>query len=408
MPEPRIDAARLVRDLERLARVGARTDGGVTRLAFTAEDRKGRDVVQELLAELGVAPRTDRVGNLLGIREGTLTDAPVVLTGSHTDTVEAGGRFDGALGVMAGVAVLRALDAAGVATRHPVGVVSFVNEEGVRFMPDMMGSLFVRGDLSLADVHAAVGTDGAKIGDELARHGLAGDDDFSALPVSAFLELHIEQGPVLDAAEEPVGVVTGVQGLRWLRVRIAGASNHAGTTPMRGRRDAGLVASRIVAGVRELADSMAPLRTTCGRLVLEPNVVNVIPASAHLTVDLRHPDAVGLSAAEAAVRALVAREAATETVHAAVESLAHAPPVTFDSRIVSAVEQAAAALGLPCRRLLSGAGHDAQIMSRAWPSAMIFVRSRNGISHSPAEWSSPDDLVAGAELLLRSVVELAG
>ena len=404
----RIDGARLASDLERLARIGGRDDGGVTRLAFSEEDRRGRDFVQELLREIGLSCRFDAVGNLLAVREGSEAGGPMVLTGSHTDTVAAGGRFDGALGVLAGVAVLRALRKERIQTRLPLGVVSFVNEEGVRFMPDMMGSLFVRGDLQLAEVHAATGTDGTAIGDEIRRHGMAGTDDFRHLPVSAFIEVHIEQGPLLDNADEPVGVVSAVQGLRWLRVRITGASNHAGTTPMMGRRDAGVVASHIVTGVRSLTGSIPSLRATCGRLVLEPNLVNVIPRSAELTVDLRHPDAESLDAAEAAVRTLIHREAGGETTQVVVESIASAPPVTFDSRVVAAIEAAAARLNLPCRRLVSGAGHDAQIMSRVWPAAMIFVRSRNGISHSPAEWSTPGDVVAGADLLLQTVVELAG
>jgi len=408
MGTPRIDGSRLASDLERLSRIGGQDDGGVTRLAFSAEDRKGRDFVQSLLNEIGVGCRIDAVGNLLAVRDGSGSGLPVVLTGSHTDTVGAGGRFDGALGVLAGVAVLRALQAASVRTRLPVGVISFVNEEGVRFMPDMMGSLFVRGNLSLDQVRAAKGTDGTSIGEEIDRHGMSGPDDFRELDVSAFIELHIEQGPVLDAHEEPVAVVAAVQGLRWLQVDLSGASNHAGTTPMEGRRDAGVVAARIAAGVRELAGRRAPLRATCGRLVLEPNLVNVIPRSARLTVDLRHPDADALDAAEAAVRDLVRREAGAEVVQVSVEPLASAAPVSFDPRVVATVERSAAALGLPCRRLVSGAGHDAQIMSAAWPTAMIFVRSRNGISHSPAEWSAPEDVLKGADLLLRSVLELAG
>lgn len=403
---PDIDGPRLLADLETLARIGGDpSTGGVTRLAFSAEDRAGRDFVADLLAELSLETRYDAIGNAFAVRPGARKG--IVFAGSHTDTVGSGGRFDGALGVLAAVAALRAVHEAGITTRRGLGVVSFVNEEGVRFMPDMMGSLYVRGSLDTASVRSTVGTDGMTIGEALDRSGMAGTDDLSSLPVRAYLELHIEQGPVLAGEGIDVGIVTGVQGLRWMRCRLEGAANHAGTTPMTGRRDAVVAAARIAVEARALTREIPGLRATVGHVRCHPGLVNVVAGSAECTVDLRHPDAAELDRARHAAIRRFRGVCESEGVALDVEELAHAAPVTFDPGLVSALDTAAAARGLTRRRLLSGAGHDAQILQGFWPAAMLFVPSRDGISHSPLEYSSPEACLAGARVLLDAMLALS-
>lgn len=405
-PRLEIDGPRLLADLDALARIGAEPGtGGVTRLAFSPEDRAGRDFVAGLLAELSLETRYDAIGNAFAVRPGS---APgIVLAGSHTDTVGSGGRFDGALGVLAAVAALRAVHRAGLTTHRGLGVVSFVNEEGVRFMPDMMGSLFVRGSLDAAGVRSIVGIDGTAIGQALDATGMAGTDDLGSLPVDAYLELHIEQGPVLVDEGVDVGIVTGVQGLRWMRCHLQGAANHAGTTPMAGRRDAGFAAARIALEARALTRDIPGLRATVGHVRQAPGLVNVIAGTAECTVDLRHPDPAELDRAWHAARDRFVGVCADEGIVLRIEELAHAQPVTFDPRLVEALDGAAAGRGFTRRRMLSGAGHDAQILQGHWPSAMLFVPSLDGISHSPREYSTPEACIAGAQVLLDAMLALA-
>lgn len=403
----RINANRLLNGLAELAAIGALPGGGVQRLAFTPEDLRGRDYVAGRLRLLGLEPRVDAVGNLFAIRPGTEAHAPVVLIGSHTDTVGSGGRFDGALGVLAALEILARLQEELVQTRFPVGLVSFVNEEGARFMPDMMGSLYLRGDLDTDAVRRIAGTDGSTIGDNLDQLGMAGTDSLIGVPLRAFLELHIEQGPELEGLNLPAGVVTGVQGLRWMEVRLKGRSNHAGTTPMANREDAGLVAAQITAAVRRLALDTPGLRGTVGRITLRPNLINVIPSEAALTVDLRHPSQESLDNAVAKMKADILTLAAKEGVTCQIEETASAPAVEFDPDVVAAVEAGMESLGLEPHGLISGAGHDAQILAAQCPAAMVFVRSRDGISHNPREFTSDDDCVTGADILLQAVLHLA-
>ncbi len=403
----RINANRLLTSLTELATIGALPGGGVQRLAFTAEDFQGRNYVAERLRLLGLEPRVDAVGNLFALRPGTDPDAPAVLAGSHTDTVANAGGFDGALGVLAAVEILARLQEVGVETRHSVGLVSFVNEEGVRFMPDMMGSLYVRGDLDPGTLRSIVGTDGTTVGDNLDRLGMAGSDSLIGTPIRAFLELHIEQGPELEGLNLPAGVVTGVQGLRWMVVRLKGHSNHAGTTPMAKRQDAGLVAGQVTTSVRKLARDIPGLRGTVGRVTLRPNLINVIPSEATLTVDLRHPDQNRLDDAVAKMKAGILRFAADEGVACEISETASAPAIEFDREVIEDIKAGMDSLGLEPHSLVSGAGHDAQIMATHCPAAMVFVRSRDGVSHNPREFTSDADCVTGADILLQAVLQLA-
>lgn len=407
MPPIAIDAARLLDRLHRLGETG-RIDGVLTRLAASDADRAGRDLVAGWMRDAGLAVEIDQVGNLFGIWHAGDPTADPVLIGSHIDTVINAGIYDGCYGVLAGLAVIEALQSAGVAPARPIAVAAFTNEEGVRYAPDMLGSLVHAGGLSVDAALATIGTDGTTLGAELARIGYAGPRPPGFLRPHAYIELHIEQGPILDAERLPLGAVENLQGISWQRITIDGTANHAGTTPMAMRRDAGLAAARIITHLRDrLAGTNAPTVATVGCLSLEPNAINVIPARATLTVDLRDPDETRLLAAEAALAHFLATLAETEHVTITTERLARFQPVTFDPTIVATIEHAATQRGLRTRRITSGAGHDAQMMARLCPAAMIFVPSIDGISHNPREHTPAADLEAGANVLLDVIQDLS-
>ncbi len=407
-PDLRVDADRLLRRLTELSDIGA-IEGttGSSRLAFTDADKAGRDLVVAWMTELGLDITVDGIGNIVAVRPGTEDLAPV-MTGSHIDTVRTGGRYDGNLGVLAGLEVIETLIAAGVETRHPIGVGVFSNEEGARFPPDMMGSLVYVGGMSLEEAHDTVGIDGARVGDELERIGYLGTAPLPGLAPAAFVELHIEQGPVLEEAGLQIGAVESVQGISWTEVTIEGQSNHAGTTPMRLRHDPGWAAAEITTFVRWLALEMGdPQVATVGKIDLHPNLVNVVPARATLTVDLRNTSEKALQEAEARLEAKLANIAANEGVDITTRTLARFEPVPFDPSVIDLVEATATAHGCSTLRMPSGAGHDAQMLARVCPTAMIFTPSHRGISHNPAEHTDPEDLAAGANVLLQTMLTLA-
>ncbi|MEZ5651777.1 MAG: Zn-dependent hydrolase [Burkholderiaceae bacterium] len=403
----RIDGHRLNAAIDALAEIGPIPGGGNCRLALTDEDRLGRDHVVARMRALGLRVIIDRIGNVFGIRDGR-EHGPAVMTGSHIDTVRTGGRFDGNLGVLAGLEVIETLNAAGAATRHPLAVAVFTDEEGARFAPDMLGSLVHVGGLSLEQALDTRAIDGARLGDELARIGYAGDAEPGTVAARAFIELHVEQGPVLEREGVTIGAVHDLQGISWQAVRIAGQSNHAGTTPMHLRHDAGYCAARIACRVRELTAELGSGQVgTVGRLRLRPDLINVIAAEAELTVDLRHTRENTLREAERRLASFLDSLAASEGVHIETESLARFEPVRFDDALAGLVADTAVRLGLSVRRMTSGAGHDAQMMARVCPSAMIFVPSRDGLSHNPAEYTAPHEIEAGANVLLQCLLALA-
>ena len=403
-----IDGARLLASLQELGRIGALPGGGVCRLALTDEDKLGRDWVRARMAALGMEVSVDGIGNVVGTYAGT-RPGPPVMTGSHIDTVRTGGLYDGNYGVLAGLEVVQALKDAGLRTEKPLAVAFFTNEEGARFAPDMMGSMVFQGDLALESALGAKGIDGTTVAENLERIGYAGTAPVGANRVDSFVELHIEQGPVLDREGVTIGAVDGVQGISWTRFELTGVSNHAGTTPMRMRRDAGLPAARVACFARDLAREQGGDQVaTVGSMNFQPNLVNVIPNRVSFTVDLRNTDESILAAAEERLWAFAAQVADDEGVEWKRESLARFEPVRFDPRIIDLVERSARGLDLPVRRLPSGAGHDAQMLARMCPAGMIFVPSVGGLSHNVREHTAPDDLVAGARVLLRVLLELAG
>ncbi len=409
---PRIDLDRLLGRLETFNRIGALPGGGVCRLALSDEDRAGRDLLVQWMRDLGLTVTIDAIGNIIGVRQGSeesgREDTAPVMFGSHIDTVGTGGRYDGLYGVLAGLEACEALNDAGIVTRRPLALVAFTNEEGSRFAPYAMGSLVHVGGLPLDDAYATRGIDGATVGDELRRIGYVGDAKPGWLVPHAYLELHIEQGPVLEHNDLVIGAVEGITGLTWIEVSIGGQAAHAGTTPMHLRRDAGYAAAEIAVFVRRLAQGIAGnQKGTVARLELYPNLVNVVGERAVLTVDLRNTDRARLQEAEQELVAFLDRLAAQEQVSITTRSLARFDPVIFPADMVSLVEATARELGLSCRRLPSGAGHDAQMMARICPASMIFVPSVGGLSHNVREHTKPEHLEAGAAVLLRAAMRLA-
>jgi N-carbamoyl-L-amino-acid hydrolase len=403
-----IDAQRLLGRLRELGQIGRDGDGRLVRLAGSDADKAGRDAFVAWIRSAGLEVVVDRIGNIFGIwRTADTADEAPILLGSHIDTVINAGIYDGCYGVLSGLEVVESLKAAGYVPARPITVAAFTNEEGVRYAPDMMGSLVYAGGLSVEEALATVGTDGTVLGAELERIGYAGSEEPGFLKPHAYVELHIEQGPVLEREGVPVGAVENLQGISWQRITIEGEANHAGTIPMSMRRDAGHAAARAVTFLRDRArNANTPTVATVGCMSFEPNAINVIPSRATFTVDLRDPDEQRLQAEEAALAAYLKELAVAEEVTISVERLARFEPVTFDSKIVELVEDAARKRGLASKRTTSGAGHDAQMIARIAPSAMIFVPSISGISHNPREHTPDADLVAGANILLDVTAQL--
>ncbi len=403
-----VDKTRLLERIHALGAIGKDGEGRRTRLAASDAEKEGRDAVAGWMRDAGLKVVVDRIGNIFGIweTEENKGEKPLMV-GSHIDTVINAGQYDGCLGVIGGMEVIQTLREAGYQTARPVVVAAFTNEEGVRYSPDMMGSLVYAGGLPVDEVLATVGTDGTVLGEELKRIGYEGTVEPGFLQPEAFLELHIEQGPILDVEGVKIGAVENLQGIHWQRVTIEGTANHAGTTPTHLRSDAGLAAAKVNVFLRELVEKSGGVATV-GCVELEPNAINVIPSKAVFTVDLRNPDKEKLEADEKALSRYLTELEKSDKVRITTERLTEFDPVLFDEGIVKKVEQAAKARGLSSRRMTSGAGQDAQMMARICPTAMIFVPSIQGISHNPAEYTKDEDVIAGANVFLDVVAELAG
>lgn len=394
-----IDAARLLGRLQQLGATGRDETGRLCRLAASDEDRDGRDLLCLWLTQAGLRIEIDRIGNIHGIWEPDGAAGDPVVMGSHIDTVIDAGIYDGCYGVLSGLAVIEAMQQAHFRPKRPLAVVAYTNEEGVRYAPDMMGSLVAAGGLAIDAALTIVGTDGTRLGAELERIGYAGPREPGFIKPHAYVELHVEQGPILEAEGQSIGAVQNLQGISWQQVTIGGTANHAGTTPMVMRRDAGVAAARVVAFLDQLARRTQGAVATVGTIRFEPNAINVIPSTAVFTVDQRHPDEDRLLSQEAALDEFLG-QLTVEGFTVKTERLARFQPVIFAPEIVAAIERAATDRQLSCRRMTSGAGHDAQMIARIAPAAMIFVPSKGGISHNPAEFTADIDLIAGASVLL--------
>ena len=405
-----IDGQRLWDSLMAMAEIGPSPNGGSHRLALTDEDAAGRHLLIEWGQALGLTLRVDRVGNMFLRRAGKRGDLDPIGVGSHLDTQPKGGRFDGVLGVLAGLEALRTLDDHGVVTQRPLELVVWTNEEGSRFAPAMVASGTYAGVFNVGSTLARRDRDGVSLGEALAATGFNGEMAVGEPRLAGFLELHIEQGPVLEENHEAIGVVTGVQGMRWFDVTLRGQSSHAGPTPMRYRRDALAAAARCIDRLQAhaLADPSGDTKVTCGTLEIDAASRNVVPGEVRLSVDLRHIDEGELDALEARFEDELAAAGEAFGVEAKSERIWASPVVSFDAGCVDAVEGAAKARGIAYRRMLSGAGHDAVYVSRVAPTAMVFIPCRDGISHNEAEYSSPEQCALGAQVLCDALIELAG
>ncbi len=404
-----INADRLWDSLMEMAKIGPGVAGGNNRQTLTDEDAEGRALFQSWCEAAGCSMGLDQMGNMFARREGTDPDALPVYVGSHLDTQPTGGKYDGVLGVLGGLEIIRSLNDLGIQTRHPIIVTNFTNEEGTRYAPAMLSSGVFAGIHTQDWAYARTDAEGKTFGDELARIGWKGDEEVGARKMHAFFELHIEQGPILEADGKDIGVVTHGQGLSWTQVTVTGKDSHTGSTPMPLRRNAGLGMARILDAVEEIALSHAPHAVgAAGHIEVFPNSRNVIPGRAVFTVDFRSPDLDVIRVMEVRLRAEAKRLCDELDLDVAFEKVGGFDPVTFDEGCVSAVRAAADRLGYSHRDLISGAGHDACWINRVAPTAMVMCPCVDGLSHNEAEEISKDWAKAGTDVLFHAVVETAG
>ena len=405
-----VNGERLWASLMELAQIGATAKGGVCRLAASDLDAEGRRLFIRWCEKAGCTVTIDRIGNIFARRPGRKPDLAPIVTGSHLDTQPTGGKFDGAYGVMAGLEVVRTLNDLGYETEAPIEIVAWTNEEGARFSPAMVGSGAFTGVFTLEEALATRDNNAPDLtlGAELERIGFAGTAPVGEHPVAAYFEAHIEQGPILEAAALPIGIVTGAQGQRWYEITVTGQEAHAGPTPMPRRRDALVGAARMIDAVNRIGHAHAPYAcATVGFVQVSPNSRNTIPGRVFFTVDFRHPDNDVLTAMDQELRTACAEAAATQQLDAEVKEFWYFPPTPFDQQMVGAVREAAKAQDLPHQDIISGAGHDAVYMARVAPTAMIFVPCVGGISHNEIEDAKPDDLTAGCAVLLNAMLDRA-
>ena len=401
----KINSRRLHERINALAEISPIDGGGNCRLALTDEDKDGRDLVVAWMRELELEITIDAIGNIIGT--WNVGSGQAVMSGSHIDTVRTGGRFDGCYGVLAALEVIETCKNANVLPPRPLAVGIFTDEEGARFAPDMLGSLVYVGGMSTEQALDVVAIDGAKLGDELVRIGYAGPAPCPGVVPHAFVELHIEQGPMLEANRVRIGAVTSVQGISWQEVIVLGQSNHAGTTPMSLRHDPAYVAAEITVFLRNLAKDLGGDQVcTVGKIDLHPNLTNVVPARATLTLDVRNTDEKILQIAESKIKDFLSQIAVSEGVEIKTRQLARFEPVIFDDSVIDLVESIAKEQNNSVQRMPSGAGHDAQMLARVCPAGMIFVPSVKGISHNAAEFTDEADLNAGANILLHTMLAL--
>ncbi len=412
MPAPgenlKINGDRLWDSLMEMARIGPGVAGGNNRQTLTDADGEGRALFQRWCEEAGCTMGLDRMGNMFARREGTDPDAPPVYVGSHLDTQPTGGKYDGVLGVLGGLEIVRTLNDLGISTRHPIVVTNWTNEEGTRFAPAMLASGVFAGVHTEDWAYAREDAEGLTFGAELSRIGWKGDEPVGARPMRAFFELHIEQGPILEAEGKDIGVVTHGQGLAWVQVTITGKAAHTGSTPMPMRRNAGLGMARVLEQVDRIALSHAPDAVgAAGHIEVHPNSRNVIPERAIFTVDFRSPDLSVIRDMEARLKDGAKAICDDMGLSVAFERVGGFDPVTFDSDCVEAVRRAAERLGYSHRNIISGAGHDACWINRVAPTAMVMCPCVDGLSHNEAEDISKDWATAGADVLMHAVIETA-
>jgi N-carbamoyl-L-amino-acid hydrolase len=404
-----INGQRLWDSLMEMARIGATDKGGCKRLALTDLDAEGRRLFVKWCEEAGCTLKVDKMGNMFARRGGSDNDLPPVIVGSHLDTQPTGGRFDGVYGVLSGLELVRTLNDLDVTTKHPLEVAVWTNEEGSRFAPAMVASGVFAGVFELDYGLSRADPDGKTMGEELERIGFAGSEPVGGRDIHAFFEAHIEQGPILEAENKTIGVVTVAQGQRWYELKLKGVESHAGPTPMNRRKDALLGAARIVDLVNRIGLDHPPVAcATVGMMEVYPNSRNVIPGEVFLTIDFRHPEDEVLAAMDAEMREGVQKIVEDIGLELELEQIFYYAPVHFDKGCVEAVRGAAEACGYSHRDMVSGAGHDACYMNQVAPTSMVFIPCIDGISHNETEDILPDWSTAGGNVLLRAVLDKAG
>jgi len=400
-----VNAKRLWDTITETAKIGGTAIGGICRLALTDDDRRVRDWFVKESESIGCTITVDEMGNIFARQRGKDNSLPPIAIGSHLDTQPCGGKFDGIVGVLSGLEVVRTLNDANYVTNAPLEVINWTNEEGSRFAPPMLASGVFAGVFDLDFAHSRKDREGKKFGEELERIGYCGKTKCGDHKLGAYFELHIEQGPVLEAENKMIGVVTGVQSQRWYEVTVTGRESHAGSTPMPLRKDAMLACARVIEAINKIALSRAPLAvSTVGLVEVKPNSRNVIPGSVFFSVDLRHPSDTVLAEMDKELKKVVEEVVTDMELKANLKNFWSAPSTKFDEVCVGAVHTAVENLGYSYRYMISGAGHDAVYIARVSPTAMIFIPCRNGISHNELEKTEPEYVAASANLLLSTVV----
>ena len=405
----RADGARLWASIMEMAKIGALPGGGCGRLALTDDDKRARDLFASWCEQAGCTVTVDEMGNMFARRPGRNPDLHPVAAGSHLDTQPHGGKFDGIFGVLAALEAVRALNDAGVETEAPIEVINWTNEEGSRFAPAMIASGVFAGLFERDFAYRLESPEGDRLVEELERIGYRGSEPCGEHPLGALFEAHIEQGPILEAAGVPIGVVTGAQGQRWYDIEVLGRDSHAGTTPMPARKDALTAAARMAVALEEIVLAHAPHAVgTIGQLDVSPNSRNTIPGQVRFSVDIRHPESDTLTVMDARIHESFAGIAQRAGVEVTVDQIWEKPPIEFDAGCVDAVRQAAAGMGYDHRDIVSGAGHDACQVCTVAPTGMIFVPCEDGISHNEVESATPEDLEMGCNVLLHAMLAMAG
>lgn len=405
----RIKGQRLWDSIHAMAEIGPGIRGGSNRQTLTDEDGEGRALFQTWCEQAGMTVAVDSMGTMFARREGEDKSLPPVMVGSHLDTQPTGGRYDGVLGVLSGLEIIRTLNDFGIKTRHPIEVVNWTNEEGARFAPAMLASGVFAGVHDQAFAYDREDADGKRFGDELERIGFKGPEPVGHRKLRAFFELHIEQGPILENEECDVGVVTNGQGLNWLEITLIGKESHTGSTPMPMRVNAGLGMARITQAVDEIALGHAPAAVgAVGHCDVYPNSRNIIPGKVVFTIDFRHPEKDVIAAMDAELRKRAEKIAADIGLKMKIEQVGAFDPVVFDADCVGSVRRAAERLGYAHRDIISGAGHDACWINRVAPTAMVFCPCVDGLSHNEDEDITQEWATAGANVLFHAVVETAG
>ena len=401
----RVDAARLWETIIETAKIGGTEKGGVKRLTLTDLDAQVRHWLIDKCVAAGCVVSYDDMGNIFARRPGKDNSLPPIAIGSHLDTQPTGGKFDGIIGVLAGLEVLRSLNDAGIETNASIELIDWTNEEGARFAPAMLSSGVFAGVFSKDYAYEREDREGLRFGDELKRIGFAGEEACGAHKLAAHFELHIEQGPILEDEGKSIGIVTGVQGMRWYGVTVTGMDCHAGTTPMRMRQDALVAAAKMIQVVQAIALAHGPdAVSTVGLIEARPNSRNVIPGEVFFSIDFRHPNDEVVAKMEKEVKDAFEKILLGTGISFTFECIWDSPAVHFDADCIAAVERASADLGLSARRIVSGAGHDSAYIAKVAPTTMIFAPCEKGISHNEAEKAEPEHIAAGADVLLQAVL----